>query len=253
MFIYKITVNNQVYIGLDTKEEYKKSRWKSHCKDSLSGSERKVHKAMAKFGIENCLYEVIDRGFTSICSLALAEIEHISNHDSYHNGLNSTLGGDGLGEHDLSSMSDEDFFMIKKTLGERFLQYNRKRWDNLSDDERKIHTSHLHNKTIYLARSETLKLFYENNPEIAATKSEGIRKWQEENRDQLVEQNKKNGLLGAQKVSKKVIVETTTGEVLIYVSRSEFQRQTKVWFSRLVVKSTNNEFYKGYRLKESNE
>ena len=251
MFIYKITVKtlNKVYIGLDTKPEYKKSRWKSHCKESKSNSKRKIHIAMFEYGIDDCEYVVLETGFTSIGKLALAEIEYIKKYDSYKTGLNSTPGGDGLGRHDLSMMSDEEIFTIKKALGDSFIEYNNKKWAGLSIDERKIKTSHLHTAEVYARKSETLKEFYKHNPEQAAIKFDGIKKWQKENREQMIDQNKKNGLLGAAVVSKQVVVETEDGTVEIYPSRSEFQRQTGLWFSSLVDKSKKNEYYKGYKLK----
>lgn len=253
MFIYRITVIplNQSYIGLDTKPEYKKSRWKSHCKESESGSTRKIHLAMSKYGITNCFYEVIERGFTTIGQLALAEIDQIKQHDSYANGLNSTPGGDGLGRHDLSTMTELEIEAIRLSLGESFTEYNKKKWHGLSLEEKQEKTAHLHTKEVISARANTLKEFYKNNPDAASAKSAAIERWQAENKKQLVEQNKKNGLLGSAKMSKPVIVETVDGRTEIYESRSSFQRETKLWFSTLVDKSKNNEYYKGYKLKDS--
>ena len=62
MFIYKIIIKptQQVYIGLDTKPVYKKSRWKYHCNKSKMNPLTKLHKAMNYYGIDNCEYEVIE-------------------------------------------------------------------------------------------------------------------------------------------------------------------------------------------------
>lgn len=251
MFIYRITVKslNQVYIGLDTKPEYKKSRWKSHCKDAEKSSLRKIHIAMAKYGLDDCVYEVIDRGFTSIGKLALAEIEHIKAHDSYRNGLNSSPGGDGLGKHDLSSMSDDEILVIKRVLGEQFIEYNKKKWSTLNPDERKLKTSHLHNDEVYSKKSDSLKEYYKHNPDSAAERFKAIKNWQKNNHETMIAQNRKNGLLGADATSKKVVVEKEDGSTETYKSISEFQRQTKVWFSTLKDKTLKNEFHKGYKLK----
>ena len=83
MFIYKITVVpiGKVYIGLDTKPEYKKSRWKTHCKESITDPKGKLHKAIHQYGPDNCVYEVIDTEFHSISQLALAEIKYIRQYD----------------------------------------------------------------------------------------------------------------------------------------------------------------------------
>jgi hypothetical protein len=250
MFIYKITVKplNQIYIGLDTKPEYKKSRWKSHCKDSET-SKRKIHLAIAKYGINECVYEVIDSGFDSIGQLALAEIKYIKQYDSYHNGLNSTPGGDGLGKHDLSSMTDEEIKSIKMALGESFTEYNKKKWDGMTLEERREKTSHLHTDEIISARTETLKEFYKHNPEMALSKSIAIAKWQAENKDKMIEQNKRNGLIGAAKMSKAVTVEKEDGTVETFVSKSEFRRKTNILYATLVDNMKRVEYYKGYKIK----
>ena len=66
MFIYKITVLplNQCYIGFDTKEVYKQSRWKTHLKESKVNTKGKLHKAINLYGKEHCLYEVLEKDFS---------------------------------------------------------------------------------------------------------------------------------------------------------------------------------------------
>jgi hypothetical protein len=251
MFIYKITIipTSQVYIGLDTNPEYKKCRWKAHCRDANINSKRKIHRAMAQYGIENCSYEILESGFTDLGKLALAEIKYIKLYNSYRNGLNSSLGGDGIGKHDLFSLSKKEIELIKQKLGEHWKDYNRKKWDALSCEERKNETKHLHNEKVYSKKSSTLKEFYKNNPEIKKEKGLAIKEWQKNNKELQIQMNTKNGLLGALKTSKKVIVEKENGEEVTYLSRSEFQRQTGLWFSTLVEKTNKGLYYKGYRLK----
>jgi len=41
-----------------------------------------------------------------------------------------------------------------------------------------------------------------------------------------------------------------SGEVEVYTSISEFQRQTGQWMSTIREKSKNGEFYNGYKLKD---
>jgi hypothetical protein len=256
MFIYKITADNKVYIGFDSKPEYKQHRWKTHCKlvkYSKSRPKTKLYNTMKRCGIENCTYEVIESGFTRMVDLALAEIKYIQIYNSYEKGLNSTAGGDGLGQHHLHAMTEDEIELLKKSLGEYWSTYNQKKWYGLTVDERKEKTAHLHNTEVYEKRADTLKKFYEVNPTVKDDKGKAIKQWQEKNKEIVRTNNKINGLKGAEKVSKEVITEWENGRIEIFKSRSEFQRQTGLWFSTLVAKSKQGLYYKGYRLKEIDE
>lgn len=95
-YIYKITndINDKIYIGktLNTIEK----RFKKHCQDSKRKryEKRPLYDAMNKYGIEHFhvekVEEVIDPN-----KLSEREIYWIKYYDSYHNGYNATLGGDG--------------------------------------------------------------------------------------------------------------------------------------------------------------
>lgn len=250
MFIYKITVTplNQVYIGLDTKPSYKLSRWKTHCKESQTKCKTKLHKAIKNYGIKNCIIEIIEDNFTSLGKLALAEIEYIKKFDSFKTGLNSTPGGDGLGRHELYRLTDEEISGIKLALGDSFREYNKNvKWANTSKEDRRQLTKHLHTEEVYKKKSNTLKKFYEANPEVAKDKAIGIKKWQQENKEELKEKNKINALKGAAKVSKRLKVELETGKVLYYTSKNEFQRQTGQWAKTILEKTASGIFYNGYK------
>jgi group I intron endonuclease len=256
MFIYKITVIplNQIYIGFDTSPSYKLKRWKTHCKNYKSNPSTKLYKAMFYYGEENCRIEVIEDNFTSIVSLALAEINYIEKFNSYKTGLNSTRGGDGLGKHTLHLLSEEDILLIKQTLGDNFKDYNKNiKWAGTTLSDRKKLTSHLHTEEVYQKKSKTLKKFYEHNPEIKKSKGLAIKKWQEENKDELKARNRINGLKGAEKNSKKLVVEKDDGDVLYFNSKSEFNRITGEWANTIIKKTSNGLFYKGFKIKEINE
>ena len=206
---------------------------------------------MKYHGIENCTIEIIEDGFESIGKLALAEINYIKQYNSYRNGLNSTPGGDGLGSHDLARLTDNEIQEIKLVLSESFSEYNKNvKWANTTPSDRKNLTKHLHNEQIYKKKSNTLKKFYEANPDIKKNKGIGIKQWQLENKDQLQKTNRTNSLKGAAKVSKKLEVETEDGKMLYFKSKSEFQRQTGQWANTVLKKSKNGDFYNGYKAKE---
>jgi hypothetical protein len=256
MFIYKITVGSQVYIGFDSKPEYKEHRWKTHCKIAKYGKyhvKTKLHVAMKRHGIENCVYEVIERGFTKMVDLAFAEIKHIEEYNSYKKGLNSTPGGDGLGKRAFSTMTEDEIKLLRESLGEHWTKWNQKKWKDTTIEERREKLAHLHTTKIYEQKAETLKKFYKANPEAKNAKGKNIKEWQENNKETVKTNNKINGLKGAAKVSKQVIVEWENGKGEIFKSRSEFERQTGLWFSTLLAKSKQGLYYKGYKLKEMDE
>ena len=94
-FVYKIQniVNNKSYIGWTSKTV--DFRWGEHKKDALKFRDnRKFYNAIRKYGTNSW-------NVTTLCEVenkeeALKkEIEFIVFYDSYNNGYNSTLGGDG--------------------------------------------------------------------------------------------------------------------------------------------------------------
>ena len=254
MFVYMITVIpiNKVYIGLDTKPEYKKSRWKIHIKKSLEMFPKtKLHKAIKKYGVENCTFSVIENNFKSISDLAIAEIRYIEKFDSYRNGLNSTPGGDGLNT-DLTKLDQDSLKIIRNSIGEHWRQFNVKKWTNKTLDERRELIKCCHTEDANLNRSITLKEYFRNIDEAKEKHTSGIKKWKEQNPDL----NRKNALIGSkigsEAVSKKLVVLQEDGTLSHYNSISEFQRKTGQWMCTVKKKSKNGLFHNGYLIKELN-
>lgn len=250
MYIYKITVLplNQCYIGLDTKPVYKKFRWKDHCREAKKlKSQRKIHRAMREHGIENCSYEVLEDGFVSFGDLALAEIKYIKLYDSYSNGLNSSPGGDGLGVKCWDNLTDQDIINIKIALGEKWREWNSRKWQNTTPEQRKEMVKNAHTPEVTKRRAQSLKEFYAANPEAKKEKRDGITNWQKNNRQKLIEQNRKNSLKGAEKVSVAIMVEFPDGRQVKYPSKSEFHRQTKLWPKTIIEKTSAGQRHLGYR------
>ena len=94
-YIYKITnlINNKIYIGktLQTIEK----RFKEHCKDYLKREEEKrpLYSAMKKYGINNFKIEQVEECDENL--IDERERYWIEYYDSFKNGYNATLGGDG--------------------------------------------------------------------------------------------------------------------------------------------------------------
>lgn len=92
-YIYKIIndINDKIYVG---KTEFSiNKRFKQHCEDAYKESceKRPLYNAMRKYGISHFHMELIEE--TDVPEER--EIYWISQLNSYHNGYNATLGGDG--------------------------------------------------------------------------------------------------------------------------------------------------------------
>ena len=92
-YIYQITndINDKIYIG---KTEFNiQKRFKEHCSDAFRNrnEKRPLYAAMRKYGIEHFSIELIEETDNP----EEREKYWIKEKNSYHNGYNATLGGDG--------------------------------------------------------------------------------------------------------------------------------------------------------------
>jgi group I intron endonuclease len=95
MIIYKITntITKLSYIGY-TKQNLN-NRWQQHYKQALKESKnRKFYNAIRKYGVNAWETEVIDVALNAV-EAKNKEILYIEKYNSYYDGYNSTLGGDG--------------------------------------------------------------------------------------------------------------------------------------------------------------
>ena len=112
--LYVITnrVNGMQYIG----KTYKSAdeRFQEHVRDSRKkhNKKRKLYQAMNEFGVDN--FYVMEIGQYEESELERKEMEYIHYYDTYRNGYNQTLGGDGKRYID---MPDEDFVKLYRELG----------------------------------------------------------------------------------------------------------------------------------------
>lgn len=94
--IYKITnkINNQCYIGQSVKIE---DRFKKHQTIAFNPNERAydypLYRAIRKYGLENFSFDIIEECLVS--QLNEKEKYWVSYYNSFFNGYNLTLGGDG--------------------------------------------------------------------------------------------------------------------------------------------------------------
>ncbi len=156
MFIYKITnkVNGKIYIGLDSGSISRGKRWSTHKGASKKVTQKSmiIHKAMAKYGIDNFSYEIIEI-CESIDALKAAEAKWIDsfNSNNYKFGYNRTKGGDN---NWWSCASEEHKDTVKKYLGNCVKNW----WTSMTEIERDIVCERRRDtqKTIYSEYRQTL-------------------------------------------------------------------------------------------------
>jgi len=91
--VYKATSpSGKVYIGITITTL--KERIRTHLRGVEKGSKIPFHEAIRKYKLKNIKWEIIARAKTwdELCKL---ETKYIKLYDSYNNGYNLTLGGDG--------------------------------------------------------------------------------------------------------------------------------------------------------------
>ena len=94
-YIYKITnlINGKEYIGQTSLSI--QERFKQHIHDANKGyyNHRPLYNAFNKYGIENFIIEELEE--CDFQEVNQKEIEYINKFDTYSNGYNATLGGEG--------------------------------------------------------------------------------------------------------------------------------------------------------------
>jgi group I intron endonuclease len=92
--IYKIVnnVNGKVYVGFATNF---KRRMSEHLKNS-ENLDYTIYRAIRKHGKANFSSEIIYQSLDGVHCKNVMEKHFISEYDSYHNGYNETMGGDGI-------------------------------------------------------------------------------------------------------------------------------------------------------------
>lgn len=118
--IYKITnkVNGHSYIGQSIDIE---RRWSQHKRFPVKDSKYPLYQAFYKYGLDNFIFEIIE-----LCQpedLNKRETYYISLFNTYNNGYNQTLGGEGSNGCQIK-LSNEDILSIYDLLKESDLSQN---------------------------------------------------------------------------------------------------------------------------------
>jgi group I intron endonuclease len=135
MIVYLCTnlINGKQYVGITSISLGK--RKSNHKSLALRcGSQTKFHRALRKYSIENFKWEVLDECSESIDILIEKEIKYISKFDTYKNGYNMTIGGDGA----VGSIHTEEWKQQQSKRVKKFHKENKEhqKWLRMSLDEK---------------------------------------------------------------------------------------------------------------------
>lgn len=114
VYLITNTINNKKYVGITTRNI--SDRFKEHCKANSY-----IGKAIRKYGKNNFVIQILDMAHSKEDLFDL-EVKYISNYNSYRDGYNQTIGGDGA-----SLVEDLELKLTNK----------QKRFCNLVDKENK--------------------------------------------------------------------------------------------------------------------
>jgi group I intron endonuclease len=114
--VYKATSpSGKVYIGITITPL--KERKRTHLRSVKNGSELPLHNAIRKYGMKNIRWDTIDKADTwdELCEI---EAKYIEEFDSYSNGYNLTLGGEGT----FGLKHDEEWCIRNSERRKKFFQ-----------------------------------------------------------------------------------------------------------------------------------
>lgn len=119
--LYKVTnnINDKVYIG----KTYQNlnARILQHKSEAKRSNNRKFYRAINKYGFENFNFEVISE--LEEGTLELEEIKLIEYYNSYFNGYNSTLGGDGKRYLDICEIDIINSYKVLNSIADVAYKY----------------------------------------------------------------------------------------------------------------------------------
>ena len=112
-------------------------RWKQHCQEAFNANRpvTHFHNALKKYGTVNWTHEVLVSDIETFQEAERAEIFFIEKYNSFVDGYNSTLGGEGVVA---KSGEDHHFYGVPKDMEavEKAVATRTDNWNNMSKEER---------------------------------------------------------------------------------------------------------------------
>ena len=176
IYCYHCIPTGKKYIGQTVQEEQRKKQHKHDCK---RGVDNKFYRAVRKYGWQLFIYGIIEEYDVDI--LGEQEIFYIDCYDSYNNGYNSTIGGEGVGGCSPSKETRKKQSIAAKNRGCN----NKKYFTEEEKREAKRKRDREYQQRIKERRKEYMKEWRENN-------QDKIKKWKEENKEYLKQLWKRN-------------------------------------------------------------
>ena len=93
IYMHTNIITGKQYIGLTSKGIEK--RWKSHIAFAKKHNKYYFHRAINKYGIDSWKHEILEDNIKNIEDANMLEKFYINKYDTFNNGYNSTIGGDG--------------------------------------------------------------------------------------------------------------------------------------------------------------
>ena len=171
IYCYHCISTGKKYIGQTVYEERRKRQHRHDCK---RGVDNKFYRAVRKYGWNKFIYGIIEEYDVDL--LAEQEIYYIDCYDSYKNGYNSTIGGDGVGGCSPSEETRKK--MSESAKNRKGIPSNKKYFTEEEKREAKRRTGRKYGQKIKERRKEYMKEWRENN-------QDKIKKWREENKEHL--------------------------------------------------------------------
>ena len=178
IYCYYCIPTGKKYIGQTVHEERRKRQHKHGCK---RGIDNKFYRAVRKYGWNKFIYGIIGEYDTKV--LNEKELFYIDYYESYNNGYNSTIGGEGVRGFSPSEETKKKQSISAKNRSNP--PHNKKYFTEEEKKEAKRKRDRKYQQNIRERRKEYMKEWRANN-------QDKIKKYKEENKDYFKELWKRN-------------------------------------------------------------
>ena len=177
IYCYHCIPTGKKYIGQTIHEEHRKRQHEHDCK---RGVDNKFYRAVRKYGWEMFIYGIIEEYDPDV--LAEQEVYYIDCYNTYNNGYNSTIGGEGVGGFSPSEETRKKQSIAAKNRTD--VRPNKKYFTEDEKREAKRKRDREYQQRIKERRKEYMKEWRKNN-------QDKIKEWKENNKEYLKELWKK--------------------------------------------------------------